>query len=97
MKVLPWIGPGGLTGLYQPREESSGPGASITGCEQPVLPSQRQGSDGVLNCISAGPKKSPPHTSPGRAQASINRFLNVLFINWQYSELHVDSSVFCSF
>ena len=54
IKVLPWIDPAGLTGLYQPEEESSGPCASVTGCEQPVLPSQSQGSDGVFSRVIVG-------------------------------------------
>ena len=54
IKVLPGIDAAGLTGLYQPEEESSGPGGSVTGCEQPVLPSQSQGSDGILSRVIVG-------------------------------------------
>ena len=54
IKVLPWIDPAGLTGLYQPEEESRSPGTPVTGCEQPVLPCQSQGSDGVFSRVIVG-------------------------------------------
>ena len=56
VKILPGVDSACFAGLDKPKEKCSGPGSSLTGCKQPVLPAQSQRPDGVFRLVIIRPQ-----------------------------------------